>query len=330
MSASTLLPSAARRDNGLRHDWTPAEVRALIDLRFPNLLFRAQVVHRQNFNPSAVQISALHAIKTGGCPEDRVCCPESVHHDCSAVATRLMRVGTVLAEARAAQANGPSRFCMGAAWRSPQNRDLDEICLIGDGVKPLGLETCATLGLLTRALAERPKDAGLYCHNHNPNTSPEHYGKNITTRSYKNQLETLEHVGEAGMHVCYGGIIGIGEDADDQAGPLVALATLPQHPESVSINMLVRVAGTKLARGDAANPIRFVCIIAAAVRIIIPRSFVRLPAGREEISDETHALCFLAGVNTIFYGPKLLTTANAAVTRDVALLDRLGMAAKRL
>ena len=329
MSASTLPRPAARPSPDLRHDWTRPEVRALIDLPFPDLLFRAQTVHRQNFDPCAVQMSALLSIKTGGCPEDCAYCPQSVHHDCSVAATRLMRVEAVLEEARAAQANGATRFCMGAAWRSPKDRDLDEICAIVEGVKGLGLETCMTLGMLTRAQAERLKDAGLDYYNHNLDTSPEHYGKIITTRTYQDRLETLEHVREAGMHVCCGGIVGMGEDQDDQAGLLVALATLPQHPESVPINLLVRVAGTKLADGEAVDPITFVRIIAAA-RIIMPRSFVRLAAGREDMSDETHALCFLAGVNSIFYGAKLLTAPNAAVSRDVALLGRLGMAAMRI
>ncbi len=329
MSASALSRSAARPDDGLRHDWTRPEVRALIDLPFPDLLFRAQTVHRQNFDPCAVQMSALLSIKTGGCPEDCAYCPQSVHHECSVAATRLMRVEAVLTEARAARANGATRFCMGAAWRAPKDRDLDEICAIVEGVKSLGLETCATLGMLTRGQAERLKDAGLDYYNHNLDTSPEHYGKIITTRTYQDRLETLEHVREAGMHVCCGGIVGMGENADDQAGLLVALATLPQHPESVPINMLVRVAGTKLADGDDVDPITFVRIIATA-RIMMPRSFVRLAAGREDISDETHALCFLAGVNSIFYGAKLLTAPNAAVSRDAALLDRLGMAAMRL
>ena len=329
MSASALSRSAARPDDGLRHDWTRPEGRALIDLPFPDLLFRAQTVHRQNFDPCAVQMSALLSIKTGGCPEDCAYCPQSVHHECSVAATRLMRVEAVLTEARAARANGATRFCMGAAWRAPKDRDLDEICAIVEGVKSLGLETCATLGMLTRGQAERLKDAGLDYYNHNLDTSPEHYGKIITTRTYQDRLETLEHVREAGMHVCCGGIVGMGENADDQAGLLVALATLPQHPESVPINMLVRVAGTKLADGDDVDPITFVRIIATA-RIMMPRSFVRLAAGREDISDETHALCFLAGVNSIFYGAKLLTAPNAAVSRDAALLDRLGMAAMRL
>ena len=329
MSASTLPRPAARPSPDLRHDWTRPEVRALIDLPYPDLLFRAQTVHRQNFDPCAVQMSALLSIKTGGCPEDCAYCPQSVHHDCSVAATRLMRVEAVLEEARAAQANGATRFCMGAAWRSPKERDLDEICAIVEGVKGLGLETCMTLGMLTRAQAERLKDAGLDYYNHNLDTSPEHYGKIITTRTYQDRLETLEHVRDAGMHVCCGGIVGLGEDQDDQAGLLVALATLPQHPESVPINLLVRVAGTKLADGEAVDPITFVRIIAAA-RIIMPRSFVRLAAGREDMSDETHALCFLAGVNSIFYGARLLTTPNAAVSRDVALLGRLGMAAMRI
>ena len=329
MSASTLPRGTARPDDGLRHDWTRPEVLALIELPFPDLLYRAQTVHRQNFDPNAVQMSALLSIKTGGCPEDCAYCPQSVHHECSVAASRLMRVEAVLEQARAARANGATRFCMGAAWRAPKDRDLDEICAMVDGVKALGLETCMTLGMLTRQQAGRLKDAGLDYYNHNLDTSPEHYGRIITTRTYQDRLETLEHVRDAGLHVCCGGIVGLGEDAGDQAGLLVALATLRQHPESVPINLLVRVAGTGLADADAVDPIRFVRIIAAA-RIIMPRSYVRLAAGREDISDETHALCFLAGVNSIFYGAKLLTAPNAPASRDAALLERLGMAAMRI
>ena len=274
-------------------------------------------------------MSALLSIKTGGCPEDCAYCPQSVHSDCALEATRLMRVEAVLEQARAARDNGATRFCMGAAWRSPKDRDMDDICAMVEGVKALGLETCMTLGMLTHGQAVQLKDAGLDYYNHNLDTSPEHYGNIITTRTYADRLETLEHVRDAGLHVCCGGIVGLGEDADDQAGLLVALANLKQHPESVPINLLVRVAGTKLAEGEAVDPITFVRIIAAA-RIIMPRSFVRLAAGREDMSDETHALCFLAGVNSIFYGAKLLTAPNAAVSRDVALLDRLGMAAMRI
>ncbi len=308
----------------LRHDWTRAEVAALIALPFPELLFRAQTMHRAHFDPAEVQISTLLSIKTGGCPEDCGYCSQSVHHESGLRASKLMQVDAVLAEARAAKQGGASRFCMGAAWRSPKDHDLDAVCAMIEGVKGLGLETCVTLGMLSGPQAGRLRDAGLDYYNHNLDTSPEHYGSVITTRTYQDRLDTLSHVRDAGINVCCGGIIGLGESEDDQAGLIATLAGLTPHPESVPINLLVRVAGTRLADATPVDPITFVRIIAAA-RITMPHSMVRLSAGRESMSDEAQALCFLAGANSIFYGPKLLTTPNAVESQDMRLLDRLGM-----
>ena len=307
-----------------RHDWTRDEVRALFDLPFPELMFRAQSVHRQNFDPAEVQISTLLSIKTGGCPEDCAYCPQSARYDTGVTAEKLMTLDVVLAEARAAKAGGASRFCMGAAWRSPKDRDLDAVCAMVEGVKALGLETCATLGMLTGAQAQRLKDVGLDYYNHNLDTSPEFYDHIITTRTYQDRLETLDHVRDAGIHVCCGGIVGMGETREDRVGMIATLASLPAHPESVPINMLVRVAGTPLADESGLDGIEFVRTVAVA-RITMPRSMVRLSAGRETMSEETQALCFLAGANSIFYGPKLLTTPNPGRDRDRELMERLGL-----
>jgi biotin synthase len=308
----------------VRHDWTRAQVRALFDLPFPDLMYQAQTVHRLHFDPCAVQISTLLSIKTGGCPEDCAYCPQSASYETGVAAEKLMSRDAVLAQAQAAKDAGASRFCMGAAWRSPKDRDLDQVCAMVAGVKTLGLETCATLGMLTPAQAERLKTAGLDYYNHNLDTSPEYYGTIITTRTYQERLDTLAHVRDAGIKVCCGGIVGMGESAEDRIGMIATLASLPVHPESVPINMLVRVAGTPLAGGEAIDPIDFVRTIAAA-RIAMPQSVVRLSAGREDMSEETQALCFLAGANSIFYGPKLLTTPNPPPDRDLHLLDRLGL-----
>jgi biotin synthase len=310
----------------MRHDWTREEVRALFALPFPELMFRAQSVHRAHFDPTEVQISTLLSIKTGGCPEDCAYCPQSAAYDTGVRAEKLMSLDAVLAEARAAKASGASRFCMGAAWRSPKERDLDRVCAMIEGVKALGLETCATLGMLTAAQARRLSAAGLDYYNHNLDTSPEFYGQIITTRTYQDRLETLEHVRDAGIHVCCGGIVGMGETREDRVGMIATLASLPVHPESVPINMLIRVAGTPLADEPPFDPIEFVRAIAVA-RITMPRSMVRLSAGREHMSEETQALCFLAGANSIFYGPKLLTTPNPARDRDQLLMERLGLTA---
>ncbi|HEY4982517.1 MAG TPA: biotin synthase BioB [Pseudolabrys sp.] len=307
-----------------RHDWTRAEVRALFALPFPELIFRAAGVHRENFDPTEVQISTLLSIKTGGCPEDCAYCPQSAKYDTGVEAEKLMSLDAVLAEARAAKASGASRFCMGAAWRSPKDRDLDNVCAMVEGVKALGLETCATLGMLTPDQAQRLKHSGLDYYNHNLDTSPQFYGTIITTRSYEDRLDTLDHVRAAGIHVCCGGIVGMGEGLEDRVGMIATLASLPVHPESVPINMLVQVAGTPLADVQKLDPLDFVRTIAVA-RITMPASMVRLSAGREDMSEETQALCFLAGANSIFYGPKLLTTPNPERDRDMRLLDRLGL-----
>jgi len=308
----------------VRHDWTRAEVRALFDLPFADLMFRAQSVHRQNFAPGEVQISTLLSIKTGGCPEDCAYCPQSARYDTGVRAEKLMALDTVLAEARAAKAGGASRFCMGAAWREPKDRDVDAVCAMVEGVKALGLETCATLGMLTADQAQRLKGAGLDFYNHNIDSSPEFYDRIITTRTYQERLDTLSHVRDAGIHVCCGGIVGMGESREDRVGMIATLAALRPHPESVPINMLVKVKGTPLAEEPALDPLEFVRTIAAA-RIIMPRSMVRLSAGREDMTEETQALCFLAGANSIFYGPKLLTTPNPGRDHDREMMERLGL-----
>jgi biotin synthase len=327
---SLMIDAEAIRPGGraTRHDWTREEVRALFALPFPELMFRAQSVHRAHFDPAEVQISTLLSIKTGGCPEDCAYCPQSVHYDTGVKAEKLMPLDAVLAEAQAAKRAGASRFCMGAAWREPKDRDLDKVCEMVVGVKALGLETCVTLGMLDGAQAQRLKTAGLDYYNHNLDTSPEYYGDIITTRTYQERLDTLGHVRDAGIHVCCGGIVGMGESAEDRVGMIAALACLPSHPESVPINLLVRVEGTPLASGQTSasplDPFDFVRTIAVA-RITMPESVVRLSAGREDMSEATQALCFLAGANSIFYGPKLLTTPNPERDRDLRLLDKLGL-----
>jgi biotin synthase len=312
------------QNSAVRHDWTRGEVRALFEQPFPELLFRAQSVHRDHFDPCEVQISTLLSIKTGGCPEDCAYCPQSVHYDTGVDAEKLMSRGAVLEAARAAKASGASRFCMGAAWRAPKDRDLDRVCAMVQDVKALELETCATLGMLTPAQAARLKTAGLDYYNHNLDTSPEFYDHIITTRTYQDRLDTLSAVRAAGINVCCGGIVGMGESREDRVGMIATLASLPEHPESVPINMLVRVTGTPLADEGSLEPLEFVRTIAVA-RVTMPASVVRLSAGREDMSEETQALCFLAGANSIFYGPKLLTTANPAEDRDRALMDKLGL-----
>jgi biotin synthase len=307
-----------------RSDWTRQEIADLFALPFADLMFRAQTVHRANFDPSEVQVSTLLSIKTGGCPEDCGYCSQSASHETGLKASKLMAVETVLADARKAKEAGASRFCMGAAWREPKDRDLDAVCAMVEGVKALGMETCVTLGMLTGLQAARLKQAGLDYYNHNIDTSPEYYSKVITTRSFQERLDTLEHVRNAGMNVCCGGIVGMGEEQGDRVGMIHALATLPKHPQSVPINALMAVAGTKLEFSTPIDPIEFVRTIAVA-RITMPRSMVRLSAGRETMSGETQALCFLAGANSIFRGEKLLTTANPAAEADRALFDRLGL-----
>ena len=307
-----------------RHDWTRDEIRALFALPFPDLMFQAQSVHRMYFDPAEVQISTLLSIKTGGCPEDCAYCPQAAQYETGVKAEKLMAVEAVLEEARAAKAGGATRFCMGAAWRSPKDRDMDKVCAMIEGVKALGMETCVTLGMLTGPQTLRLKEAGLDYYNHNIDTSPEYYGDIITTRTFQDRLDTLERVRSAGINVCCGGIVGMGEKPGDRVGMIHALATMPEHPQSVPINMLVQVEGTPVSHGQQFDPLDFVRTIAVA-RITMPRSMVRLSAGREEMTEETQTLCFLAGANSIFYGPKLLTTPNPGRDKDMALLDKLGM-----
>jgi biotin synthase len=308
----------------IRHDWSAAEVEALFALPFNDLVFRAQTVHRAHFPANQVQLSTLLSIKTGGCPEDCAYCPQAARYDTGVEAQKLMAVQTVLEEAKRAKEAGASRYCMGAAWREPKDRDLDAICDMVQGVKALGMETCMTLGMLTAAQAQRLSDAGLDYYNHNIDTSPDYYTQIITTRTLQERLDTLEHVRDAGMKVCCGGIVGMGEGARDRACMLVTLANLPAHPESVPINMLVQVHGTPLDGTQKLDPLDFVRTIAVA-RVMMPRSMVRLSAGREEMSDELQALCFLAGANSIFAGPKLLTTPNPGRDHDSQLFQRLGI-----
>jgi biotin synthase len=317
-------PVATQTFHDVRHDWTREELRALFDLPFSDLVYRAQTVHRMHFDANAVQISTLLSIKTGGCPEDCAYCPQSAHYETGVDASKLMNVDAVVADAKAAHARGATRFCMGAAWRSPKDRDLDAVCKMVTEVKALGMETCVTLGMLTGAQADRLKDAGLDYYNHNLDTSPEYYGEIITTRTYKDRLDTLEEVRRAGINVCCGGIVGMGEGREDRVGMIHALATLPEHPESVPINMLVQVEGTPVTHGQAPDHIEFIRTIAVA-RITMPKSMVRLSAGRETMSAETQALCFLAGANSIFAGPKLLTTPNPSEDRDHRLFEQLGL-----
>ncbi len=312
------------RPGAVRSDWTIAEVQALHALPFADLVFRAQSVHRAHFDPNQVQVSTLLSIKTGACPEDCAYCPQSIRYDTGLEREALMEPGAVIERARAAKAAGATRFCMGAAWRSPKDRELETVAEMVSGVCALGLESCATLGMLSPAQARRLKDAGLDYYNHNLDTSEEFYGEIITTRSYQDRLDTLAAVRDAGIRVCCGGILGMGELPADRVALLHTLATLDPHPESVPVNQLVQVAGTPLAGAAPLDPIEFVRIIAVA-RILMPRAHVRLSAGRGSMSDEMQALCFLAGANSIFYGEKLLTTGNPDTASDMALFGRLGI-----
>lgn len=313
-----------------RTDWTRDEIAALFDLPFPELLFRAAEAHRAQFAADEVQLSTLLSIKTGGCPEDCGYCNQSTHAETGLKATKLMDVRAVLQAAAQAKDNGSSRFCMGAAWRNPKDRDMPAIVEMVKGVRGMGMETCMTLGMLSETQAAMLADAGLDYYNHNIDTSPERYGEVITTRTFEDRLETLEHVREAGINVCCGGIVGMGETRADRVGFIHALATLPKHPESVPVNALVPVKGTVLGDMLADTPlakideIEFVRTVAVA-RITMPESMVRLSAGRESMSDSTQALCFMAGANSIFTGDKLLTTGNAGDDKDAALFARLGI-----
>ena len=304
--------------------WTVEAVQALLDLPLPDLLYRAQTLHREHHDPTRVQLSALLSIKTGGCPEDCAYCPQSVRFDTGVEDQQLLSLDAVVEAATAARAAGASRFCMGAAWRGPKQKDLEPVLEMVKVVKALGLETCATLGLLKDGQAEQLAGAGLDYYNHNLDTSPEFYGDIIHTRDYRDRLDTLERVRGAGLNVCCGGIVGMGEDVRDRAGLIAQLANLDPYPESVPINSLVQVEGTPLHGQEPVGIIDFVRMIAAA-RITMPRAFVRLSAGRTAMSDEGQALCFLAGANSIFYGEKLLTTGNPDVDRDRHLLQQLGM-----
>lgn len=313
----------------IRHDWTLPEVTALFNVPFNDLVFKAQSVHRQHFDPNAIQISTLCSIKTGGCAEDCGYCPQSAHYNTGVKAEKLLALDAVLSDAKAAKSAGASRFCMGAAWREPKQRDLDKVIPIIREVKALGLETCATLGMLTKEQAQALKNAGLDYYNHNLDTSEAYYPHIITTRTYQERLDTLAHVRDAGINVCCGGIVGLGESVEDRASLLMTLANLATHPESVPINMLVQVQGTPLESAQKVEPLDFVRMIAVA-RILLPKSYVRLSAGREDMSEEMQALCFLSGANSIFYGEKLLTTPNPQTHSDNRLFARLGLKAQEI
>ena len=308
----------------IRHDWTRAEAEALLALPFNDLIYRAHTLHRRYFDANEVQLSTLLNIKDGGCPEDCKYCAQSARYDTGFKAQKLMEKNAVLEKARAARAAGAQRFCMGAAWRSPKDHELDAVCDIVSEVKALGLETCATLGMLTAPQAERLRDAGLDYYNHNLDTSEDYYGEVVTTRTYRDRLDTLANVRDAGMKVCCGGILGLGESESDRAAMLVTLANLPVHPESVPVNMLVAIEGTPYAENGRVDAIDFVRVIATA-RIMMPASVVRFAAGRLEMDESCQALAFFAGANSIFYGEKLLTTPNPVAAEDTALFDRLGL-----
>ena len=311
-------------DATIRHDWTRDEVGVLFALPFNELLHRAHSTHREYHDPNAVQVSTLLSIKTGGCPEDCAYCPQAARYDTGVQAQKLMSVEAVLERAQAAKDAGASRFCMGAAWRGPKDRDVLKVAEIVRAVKGLGLETCATLGMLSGPQADTLKAAGLDYYNHNLDTAPEFYGEVIHTRQFQDRLDTLDHVRAAGMKTCCGGIVGMGESRDQRAGLLQTLANLPEHPQSVPINQLVQVEGTPLAGTAVLDPFEFVRTIAVA-RLLMPASMVRLSAGRQQMDDAVQALCFFAGANSIFYGEKLLTTGNPDVEHDRALFARLDL-----
>jgi len=308
----------------VRHNWTIEQVRGLMEKPFMDLLFEAQLVHRQYQQHNHVQVSTLLSIKTGACPEDCKYCPQSARYTTDIEKERLMEVERVLDAAQKAKSAGSTRFCMGAAWKNPKERDMPHLTEMIKGVKGMGLETCMTLGMLTSDQAKSLADAGLDYYNHNLDTSPEFYGSIITTRTYQDRLDTLSHVRDAGMKICSGGIIGMGESANDRAGLLVELANLPTHPESVPINMLVKVKGTPLEEVDDVEPFDFIRLIAIA-RIMMPGSAVRLSAGRENMNEQMQALCFMAGANSVFYGCKLLTTPNPSEDKDMQLFNKLGI-----
>ena len=308
----------------IRNDWTLDEIRGLFAKPFNDLLFHAQTVHRAHFDPNEVQVSTLLSIKTGACAEDCAYCSQSAKYDTGLERERLLPLDEVVAAAESAKAKGSTRFCMGAAWRNPTDRNLDKVIEMISAVRDLGMETCVTLGMLTEPQARRLREAGLDYYNHNLDTSPEFYGNVITTRTFQDRLDTLRHVREAGINVCAGGILGMGESGNDRARMLQELANLEQHPESVPINMLVQIEGTPLHGAEQLDPVEFVRSIAVA-RILMPKSYVRLSAGRTDMSDEMQALCFLAGANSIFYGERLLTTDNPGADHDRTLFGRLGI-----
>jgi biotin synthase len=323
MSQQT-IPTQSKQSSPAPEKWTRESVEALLELPLMDLLFQAQTVHRENHDPNRVQLSSLLSIKTGACPEDCAYCPQSARYKTGLKTERLMPTDQIIEAAKTAKANGAGRFCMGAAWRSPKDGDIEAVAEAVAAVKALGLETCATLGMLTEEHAEKLNDAGLDYYNHNLDTSPEFYAEVITTRTYDDRLETLENVRHAGMKVCCGGIVGMGESKQDRAGLLVTLANLEPAPESVPINNLVKIPGTPLAETENIDSFDFIRTIAVA-RILMPNSYVRLSAGREEMNDEMQALCFMAGANSLFYGEQLLTTGNATVTHDQHLFHRLGI-----
>ena len=308
----------------VRHDWSTEEIQALFDLPFNELLFQAQSVHRQNFDPNEVQVSTLLSIKTGACPEDCQYCSQSGHYNTDLEKEKLMEVEKVLHEAQKAKDNGASRFCMGAAWKHPSKKDFPHVLAMVKGVRALGLETCMTLGALDQEQTQALAEAGLDYYNHNIDTSREYYKKIISTRSFDDRLDTLSHVRDAGIKVCSGGIVGMGEQAEDRIAFLRELANLPQHPDSVPINNLVKIKGTPLEHADDIEPFDFIRMIAVA-RILMPYSHVRLSAGREAMNEQMQALCFFAGANSIFYGEKLLTTSNPLENEDMALFAKLGI-----
>lgn len=312
----------------IRHDWTLEQVNQLFALPFNDLMFKAQLVHREHFNPNEVQVSTLLSIKTGACPEDCKYCPQSARYSTGLEKEQLLEVEKVLQRAKEAKEIGSTRFCMGAAWRNPRDRDMPYVIEMVKGVKALGLETCMTLGMLSQEQAMALKEAGLDYYNHNLDTSPEHYGEIITTRTYEDRLNTLANVRNAGMNVCSGGIVGLGENANDRSGLLMALANLPKHPESVPINMLVKVEGTPLDKVEDLDSFDFIRTIAVA-RIMMPTSHVRLSAGREGMNEQMQAMCFMAGANSIFYGCKLLTTTNPDEHFDQKLFKKLGINAEK-
>ena len=326
MTATSTTTSTASyaADAAPRHDWTLDEINALFALPFNDLLFQAQQVHRAHFDANAVQVSTLLSIKTGACPEDCKYCPQSGHYNTGLDKEKLMEVEKVLQAAADAKAIGSTRFCMGAAWKHPSAKDMPYVLKMVEGVKALGLETCMTLGKLTQEQTEALAQAGLDYYNHNLDTSPEFYGNIITTRTYSERLQTLAYVRDAGMKICSGGILGMGESLEDRAGLLIQLANLPEHPESVPINMLVKVKGTPLAEEEDVDPFDFIRMLAVA-RIMMPESHVRLSAGREQMNEQMQALAFLAGANSIFYGEKLLTTGNPQADKDMRLFARLGI-----